>query len=169
MYDYHLSDTFLTTWVLFRQTSSAMYKLAVAELQKVGLPPEKLDILWIARDHPGPLNPAEISRSLSRETQTVAGLLNALEKEGLLTRTRRQEGRPFTEVKITAKGRGVCGPGIETAKNFITRVMSSLSPEQHQQLQDMLRTLQEELCQQMQVQLRPPPGYQEGEAIPVQW
>lgn len=76
MYDLQLSDRTLTTWALLRQTWSVMDKAAETRLAKVGLTPEKLAVLWICRDYPGLSTTAEIARFLSRQSQSVTGLLN---------------------------------------------------------------------------------------------
>ena len=169
LYDFRLSDAGLTTWTLLRQTSSAVQNAAARKLAKVGLTPERTDVLWICRDHPGPLTPAEISRLIFRETQTVAELLNRMEREGLVTRIPKKKGRPFTEVTITAKGKEACGPGIDVAKDLITRIMSTLSDGEHEQLQKLLRVLLQKAAEELHLEIGPLPGYSAGEAIPVKW
>lgn len=169
MYDFRFSDKALTSWVLLRQAWTAMYGVAAARLRAVGLTPEKMDLLWICRDHPGPLNPAEISRLTSRETQTVAGLLNAMEKEGLLERIRSGKGRPFTEVRITADGREACGPGLEVTKDVITGMMSALSEEENEEFQRLLRLLLQKAAQESHLELGAPGGFAAGQDIPVDW
>jgi len=54
MYDYNFSDSAFTTWVLLRQTWSAIQKVAERKLAKLGLTPEQVDVLWICRDYHDP-------------------------------------------------------------------------------------------------------------------
>ena len=169
VYDYQFSDPGLTTWVLLRQTWSAMLNVAEAKVRKTGLTPEQIDVLWTCRAHHGPLTPAEISRRIFRRTQTVAGLLNRLEREGLLIRIPKRKGRPFTQVQITAKGEEACEPALDVAKDLVTRLMSPLSEEEHQQLQKLLRVLLQKGVEEMHLELSPPPGFSAGEVIPVEW
>src|SRR4030043_1565170 len=103
----------MTTWALLRQTSIAVNKAAEIKLAKVGLTPEKAAVLWACRDYPGTITPAEIARLMFRENQTIAGLLNRMEKEGLVSRVPKRKGHPFTEVKMTPKGEKLCEQGIE--------------------------------------------------------
>ena len=84
MYDLKFSEPSLTSWALLRQTWAVMDKLAEIRLAKVGLTPEKIAVLWACKEHPGPLIPAEIARFVSRESQSVTGLLNRMEREGFI-------------------------------------------------------------------------------------
>ena len=105
VYDLEFSDQALTTYTLIRQAWLAINRYVEAKLAKVGVTPEKFMVLWICRDYPSPLIPAEIARIAHRENQTIAGLLNIMEVEGLVQRVPKRKGHPFTEVKLTAKGK----------------------------------------------------------------
>src|SRR4030043_1731917 len=99
----------MTTWALLRQTSIAVNKAAEVKLAKVGLTPEKAAVLWACRDYPGTLTPAEIARLVFRENQTIAGLLNRMEREGLVIRVPKRKVHPFTEVRMTPRGMRLVG------------------------------------------------------------
>jgi len=169
MYDFKFSEAGLTTWVLLRHTWSAMYNAAAVKLAKVGLTPEQIDVLWACKANPGPCTPAEISRLIYRKTQSVAGLLNRMEREGFLTRIPKRKGHPFTEVKVTAKGEKACGPGIDVVKDLVTRIMPTLSEEEHEQLQKLLRALLGKAVEELHLELSPPPNRSAEEAIPIEW
>ena len=157
MYDYRFSDAALTGWVLLSQTWSAAYKAMERRLAGGGLTPEKLDALWACRAYPGPLIPAELSRVLFRENQTISGLVSRMEREGLVKRVPKGKGQPFTEIQITAKGEELCRPGIEVAMALIARVMSALSPEELEQLQELLRKLRQNTLEELEIELMAPP------------
>jgi len=159
VYDFNFSDATLTTWVLLRQTRSAMQKVAERKLAKSGLTPEQVDVLWICRDHPEPLIPAELARLMFREEQTITGLLNRLEREGLVRRIPKRKGKPFTELKITDKGREAAGAGIEVARALMTEIMSTLSAPEHEELQRVLRVLERKMAELLQMELVPLPDY----------
>ena len=146
---YPSSDPALTTWILLRETWSAMYKAAEGKLATVGLTPERTEVLWICRDHPGPLNPAELSRLLFRENQTIAGVLNRMESEGLVRRVPKRKGKPFTDIEITAKGEEACPPAIEVLKELIASIMSSLPGAELEQLQGLLRKLRQDALEEL--------------------
>lgn len=167
VYDYRFSDAGLTTWVLLRQTWTALFKVAEAKLRKTGLSPEQLDVLWSCMGATAPLTPAEISRRIFRESQTVTGLLDRLERDGLLVRIPKRKGRPFTQVQLTPAGQKACEPAIGVAKELITRLMSVLSEEEHKQLQELLRVLFQKGVEELHLESGPPPAYASGEVIPV--
>jgi len=169
LYDIRLSDTNLTTWALVRQTWSIMYTAAESRLNKVGLTPEKLAVLWICRDYPGILTTAEIGRILSRHSQSVTGLLNRMEEEELVTRNPKRKGRPFTEVKLTAKGEEVCHKGIVLIKDLISVIAPALSEADQQQLQKLLGVLRQSVIGDLGTELIRPPDFSALDPIPVKW
>ena len=158
MYDYQFSDAALTAWTVLGQTWIAMYKVSERKLAKLGLTPEKIEVLRACRDYAAPMIPAEISRLVFRESQTIAGLLSRMEKEGLVTRVPKRKGRPFTEVKMTAKGEELCGPGIEAATSLVAKIMSGLSAEEIEQLLKLVRKLRENALEELHLELLPPPS-----------
>jgi DNA-binding MarR family transcriptional regulator len=169
MYAFEMSDSFLASWVLVRQTWSLMHNASAARLRQLGLTPEQTDVLWAIKEHPGPVNPAEISRILYRESQTVASLLNSMQKAGLVQRKRRQEGAPFTEVILTDKGRNAIERAIPESKRLVYDVMSALSDEENAELRRLLQMLVNHTADTLGVQMSAPPGYSQGENIHVDW
>jgi len=169
MYDFEFPDNSLTTFAMLRQTWAAINKLAETKLGKVGLTPEKVAVLWACRDYPGTLTPAEISRLVFRENQTVAGLLNRMESEGFVKRIPKRKGHPFTEVRLTPRGEEACAPGIEIMKNVVKELMAALPSQKQEQLQGLLRTLRDKALQSLYIEPATPRGYPKGTPIPVNW
>jgi len=169
LYDLKLSDTNLTTWALVRQTYLIMYRAADSRLKKVGITPEKLAVLWICRDYPDILTIAEIGRILSRQSQSVTGLLNRMEEEKLVTRNPKRKGRPFTEVYLTDKGEEVCRNGIVAIRDLISVIAPALSEADQQLLQKLLGALRQSLIADLEVELIRPPDFSAVESIHVKW
>jgi len=105
--------------VLLRQASIAMQRLAEEKTGKMGLTPEKLAVLWMCKNSKRPLTPAQIARVAFRENQTVAGLLNRMEKEGFLKRTPKRKGQPYTAISMTGKGEDSLERGLSSFKELI--------------------------------------------------
>ena len=169
MYDLQLSDLHLTTWALIRQTWATLEKVAETKLSDINSTPEKIAVLWACREHPGPLIPAEIARFVSRESQSVIGLLNRMETEGLITRIPKRKGRPYTEIRLTPKGEEVCDAGIKVLKSVITGMMSALTADEMRRLQKPLRTLRQKAVEELHIELTPPPDMSPEETIEVKW
>lgn len=170
MYDLTFTEPTITTWTLLRQTWTAVNKVAEIKLARIGLTPEKAAVLWACRDYPGTLTPAEIARLVFREAQSIAGLLNRMEKEGLVKRIPKRKGRPFTEIRLTPKGEELCGPGVEIYKSLIQGLSSDLSADERQQLDNALRKLRQKMLNEMHLEVRQsPPAFPEGNPIKVSW
>jgi DNA-binding MarR family transcriptional regulator len=88
-----------------------------------------------------------------------------MEKEGLIERVPKRKGRPFTEVKITAKGEEVFGPAKEKLFALSARIMSSLSAEETEQFQKLLRKVQGKALEELHLELVPAPSCDPGEPI----
>ena len=169
LYDLNYADKDMNTWNMLRQTWTAVNKWAEVKLGKVGLTPEKAAVLWLCRDYPEIITPAEIARMLFRENQTVAGLLNRMEKEGLVRRVPKRRGHPYTEVKITDRGRELCGPGVEVYKKLITSFASDLSEEEQKQLKKLLGVIRQKMMDEMHMEPKIPKAYPSDKPLPLNW
>jgi len=157
MYYYQVPDARVSAWMLLFQVFYAMRKAEDRKLAKakVGLSHEKVSVLQLTKLYDSPLTPAEISRTLFREGQTIAGLLNRMEKEGLVTRDKKRKGKPYTEVKATAKGEELCEPGVQTLVSFVRDIMSCLSAEELEQLHKLLIKIRRRALDELRTELLP--------------
>ena len=169
MYDFRLADPALMTFGILRQTWAALNKAAETRLAKAHLTPEKVAVLWACRDYPGTVTPAELSRLVFRENQTVAGLLNRMEKEGLVKRVPKRKGHPFTEVKLTAKGEKACGPGIQVMKGVVKDLVATMPQNKQEQLQKLLLELRDRALDDLHMEPSRVPRSPEEKAISVKW
>jgi len=167
MYDYKFSGASLTVWAQLRHTWIAMNKVAETRLGEIGATPESIAILWACRDFPGPLRPAEIARLVFRAPHTIAGLLKRMEKEGLVVRIPKKPGHPYTEVKLTPKGKKACAPAIEILKDVIAETMSVMSEEELEKLGELIRPLQLRALEMLNMNLKQSPGNPEAITMPV--
>jgi len=124
---------------------------------KIALTREKVTILQLATTYEIPLTPAEISRSLFRDSQTIAGLLSRMEREGLVTRAPKRKGKPFTEVRATAKGEELCGSGVKILVSTLMEITSCLSPEELEQLLKLLRKIRGKALGELHMEPLTPP------------
>lgn len=167
MYDYKFAGASLTTWAQLRHTWIAIHRLMETRLSEIGATPESIGILWACRDFPGPLRPAEIARLVFRAPHTVAGLLKRMERDGLIVRIPKKPGHPYTEVKLTSKGKKTCAPAIEILKDAIAETMSVMSDEELEQLGELIRPLQLKVLEMLNTKLKPSPGNPEAVTMPV--
>jgi DNA-binding MarR family transcriptional regulator len=169
MYDLKLSEATVTIWVLLRQSWSLMARASEAKLAKVGLTPEKLGVLWVCRDFPGIVTTAEISRFLSRQSRSITRLPNRMEQEGMVSRIPKRVGQPFTEVKLTAKGRKACDAGVSIIKALIEDTAQVLPPGDRQRLHALLTAIRDHMADRLHIEMSPPPDIAPGATIDVRW
>jgi DNA-binding MarR family transcriptional regulator len=169
VYDFKFTDQALTTYTLVRQAWVNVNRLAEAKLGKVGLTPETLAVLWAASDYPGTLIPAEIARLTHRENQTIAGLLNRMEKAGLIQRIPKRKGKPFTEVKITDKGRELCDAGVPIFKAMVTDLISDMPVKMQKECQEWHRILRDKALDRLHLEAVPAVVGVPGKPIRVKW
>ena len=169
VYDLEFSDQALTTYTLVRQAWLAINRCAETKLAKVGLTPEKLLVLWTCRDYPGTLIPAEIARISHRENQTIAGLLNRMEKEGLALRIPKRKGHPFTEVKMTAKGKKLLDVGLPVFQAIVSDLLSDMPVKKQKECQEWHRTLRDKALERLHLEAGPAVVGVPGKPVPVKW
>ena len=169
VYDLEFTDQALTTYILVRQSWLAINRYAEAKLAKVGVTPEKFLVLWTCRDYPGPLIPAEIARISHRENQTIAGLLNRMEREGLVQRIPKRKGHPFTEVKITAKGTKLLDAALPVFKSVVSDLISDMPGQKQRECQQWHRELRDKALDKLHLVAESPTETVIRKPIDLKW
>jgi DNA-binding MarR family transcriptional regulator len=77
-----------------------------------------------------PVRVSELAKRMYLHPATVVGILDRLEKRGLIARTRSTEDRRVVEVSLTPAGRRLVEHTPEVASNKITRGLESLEPSE---------------------------------------
>jgi len=169
VYDLEFSDQALTTYILVRQAWLAINRYAEARLAKVGTTPETFLVLWTCRDYPGPLMPAEIARISHRENQTIAGLLNRMEKQGLVQRIPKRKGHPFTEVKMTAKGKKLLDAALPVFQSVVSDLISYMPVQKQKECQAWHRELRDKALDKLHLVAESPVEGVIGRPIDLKW
>ena len=125
-------------WVLLHQARDAVFRVRENELASVGLTAMQAAVLFIIKSIEGPAVPAEIARWIFREHHTVSGLLNRMEKEGLVKKTKGRPQRNMITVEITEKGEQAYTRSRELKS--VHRIMSGLSAGDKTSLRRCLQT-----------------------------
>ena len=99
-----------------RHASALVDRYAERTLLDIGITPERLIALWVIKSavvDNKKANPMLVSDMMASEPQTVAGLLNRMEKEGLITRDRKRKGQNYTALSLTKAGEKKLSDGID--------------------------------------------------------
>ena len=94
--------------------------------------------------------PSEISRRLFREPHSTSGLLNRMEKAGLVTKTKDLDRKNLVRVELTDKGYEAYYQSMR--QESIQKIVSSLSEKECQQLRSFLQTLRNEALKEIGVE-----------------
>ncbi len=126
-------------WAMLNQVYWAMVRATENELRPIGISMIGAAVLFLAKNAKAPATPAQLSRWLFREPHTVSGLLNRMEKQGLIRKTKDLERKNLVRVTLTEKGEKAYQRQSEM--RVIRKLLSSLSPKQRDNLMTYLRTL----------------------------
>jgi DNA-binding MarR family transcriptional regulator len=123
-------------WVLLNQVQSLMMNARDIELMEYGTTAMQAAVLFITNSIGEETIPAEISRWLLRKPATVSGLLDRMEKTGLIERARDLPRKNLVRIRLTEKGKQAYKQSLK--RKSLHRTMSCLSQEERQQLASIL-------------------------------
>ena len=86
-------------------------------------------------------SPKEIAERLKLENSTISGILERMEKKGLIERSISKEDRRFIEVCLTDKGASLKEDVIRAVEDVNADVMSIFSEEESAEFKSRLRKL----------------------------
>lgn len=133
-------------WVLLNQTRDAIYHVRQRRLQACDVTLEQAAVLFIVDMHGGRTTPTQISRWLLRRHHTVLGILDRMQKRGLLERSKGLKNKNQVEVTMTEKG----WQTLDDAANIegLRNTMACLSDEDRHQLVSSLTKLRSSALEQ---------------------
>ncbi len=89
---------------------------------------------------PYELTPSELINSLFLTSGAMTNRLDKLEKKGLIVREHSKEDRRSVTVKLTAQGIELISDLIERHVETQRQLVSSLTPEQHEQVNELVKS-----------------------------
>jgi len=131
--------------VLLAQAREAMLKARRKELIRYNISPRQSAVLFYIRAIGDKATPAEISRGLFRESNSISEILGRMEKQGLLRKVKDLSRKNMVRVELTEKGREACNRSEKRAS--IDKIFSTLSNEERQQLRFYLERLRDKALQ----------------------
>ena len=132
-------------WYLLSNTSHAISKVRRNELAKDDISPMHSTVLIAIQDVGNQATPSELAQWLFREPHTVSQILDRMEKEKLVRRTKDPKNKSRVRVVLTKKGKEVYEQSDKGES--IYNIFSVLSEEEREQMASGLRKLLDKALQ----------------------
>ena len=116
-------------------------KLRNMEMSKHGILPVQAYMLFMIRALGNSTTPAELSRFVYQQRNSVSDILNRMEKQGLITKKRGSGGNRRVLVKMTEKGEKALQ--LSKQREHLRNIMSALTEEKRGQLESLLELLRD--------------------------
>jgi len=126
-------------YLLIYLTHAALFKARYDQIKDFGITSMELALLTVVKGLGESATPTEISRWMMRKRPTISGLLNRMEKNGLITRTGYKSNRRSTRVSMTRKGRQALSRASE--QDVLHTIIGEISEDEYKQLWFLLEKL----------------------------
>jgi DNA-binding MarR family transcriptional regulator len=133
------SDEEQDLWLLLTHTRYAIYRAREKELQRYGVSPEQVSVLFIVQALGNKATPSEISRYILRQPHTVSALIERMAEKGLVKKMHDLDKKNLVRVALTEKGQKVYD--ISTKRGPIHAILSVLSPAERKHFRASLEKL----------------------------
>ena len=137
----YISDKAYRLYLLLAYTRDEMFKARNKELAGYGVLPTQSSILMAIGRLGEDATPTAISHLIPRDSQTICGILNRMEKQDLIKRVKGPNNGKRTDITLTDKGRKTSL--LSTKHESIIHIFDSLTEEEQKQLESCLLKLYE--------------------------
>ena len=127
-------------YVHIHMTQKALLNARHSEVKAFGITIMELALLTIVKGLGGEATPAQIARLIIRRRSTVSGLLNRMERNGLIRRSEYKNNKRLRKVTLTVKGKKVLEQTWEV--DNINDIIGSISDDEFRRLWALLEKLQ---------------------------
>ena len=117
--------------VIYLQTEGR--RLAREESQKAGITATQLNVLKLL-DEIDDLSLSELGRRIAAQNSTVTGIVDRMERDGLVTRERSEEDRRVWRIRPTERGQKIARSIQVAPWDLLRQALGSLSLREREQL-----------------------------------
>jgi DNA-binding MarR family transcriptional regulator len=128
-------------WILLSRVYHLIAMLRKLELSKYEILPVQSYILFVIKALGNETTPSNISEYVYQQRSSISDILNRMVKQGLINKTNKASGNKRVIVTLTARGE----KALKLSKNreFLHKVMSSMTDEEKQQLESAMEILRD--------------------------
>jgi len=134
------SDSDHDLWVFLTRTRYLVYRAREKELQRYGVSPEQMGVLFVVQNLGEKATPSEIARQIMRQPHTVSALIDRMAEKGFVKKAHDLDKRNLVRVSLTARGLKIYE--YSKKRGPIHRIMSSITPAEQKKLREILGKLQ---------------------------
>ncbi len=138
---YSYSDEDQDLWLLLTHTRYAVFRAREKELQRYGVSPEQVGLLFVVQALGNKATPAAISRHIIRQPHTVSALVDRMARRGLVKKVKDLDRKNLVRVVMTEKGKKTYD--LSTKRGPIHRIMNTLDKEEKEVFKGYLQRLLE--------------------------
>lgn len=131
MKNFDPNDEDYNLWLFIAQVRAAMLRAREKEVSKYGITASQASVLFVVNALGKRATPAELGRWLFQTSQSIAGILNRMERLGLLKRVKDLDKKNQMRIVLTKKGREAFAQS--SRRESMHRIMPVLPPETRQQ------------------------------------
>jgi DNA-binding MarR family transcriptional regulator len=144
--DYDESAKFFTyqdedqdLWLLLTHARYAVFRAREKELQRYGVSPEQMGLLFVVQALGNKATPAALSRYILRQPHTVSALVDRMAKRGLVKKVKDLDRKNLVRVVMTDKGQKTYE--LSTKRGPIHRIMNSLNQDERKAFKSYLERI----------------------------
>jgi len=126
-------------WLLLTHTRYAIFRARELELQRYGITPEQVSLLFVVQALGKKATPAALSRYLIRQPHTVSALVARMEANGMVKKIKDLDRKNLVRVVITEKGKKAFEQS--TKRGPIHRIMGELDSKEKKKFRKYLETI----------------------------
>jgi MarR family transcriptional regulator, organic hydroperoxide resistance regulator len=126
-------------WLLLTHTRYAVFRAREKELQRYGVSPEQVGLLFVVQALGNQATPAAISRHILRQPHTVSALVDRMAKRGLVKKVKDLDRKNLVRVVMTEKGQKTYE--LSTKRGPIHRIMNSMGDQERKDFKATLEKL----------------------------
>jgi DNA-binding MarR family transcriptional regulator len=136
---YSSNDEDQDLWLLFTHARYAVFRAREKELQRYGVSPEQVGVLFVVQALGNKATPAAISRHIIRQPHTVSALVDRMSRRGLVKKVKDLDRKNLVRVVMTEKGKKTYD--VSTKRGPIHRILGTLGPEEKTQFRSSLEKI----------------------------
>jgi DNA-binding MarR family transcriptional regulator len=128
-------------WILLSRVYHLIAMLRKLELSKYNILPVQSYILFIIKALGNETTPSNVSEYVYQQRSSISDILNRMVKQGLIKKTNKTGGNKRVIVTLTAKGEKALN--LSKNREYLHKVMSSLTDGKKQQLESAMEILRD--------------------------